>query len=105
MIEEFSLATAHLFQDALASQERLRYEVFVRQRGLAHSSFDNFEFDEFDTPATVYLVWRDEDRIGGGLPRRLRTVRPYRRASHWPHLVENRGLPSSDAIWEVTRVC
>jgi N-acyl-L-homoserine lactone synthetase len=105
MIEEFSLATAHLFQDALASQARLRYEVFVRQRGLAHSSFDNFEFDEFDTPAAVYLVWRDDDRIVRGLARLLRTDRPYMLAVHWPHLVENRELPSSDAIWEVTRVC
>ena len=105
MIEEFSLATAHLFQDALASQARLRYEVFVRQRGLAHSSFDNLEFDEFDTPAAVYLVWRDDDRIVRGLARLLRTDRPYMLASYWPHLVESRKLPCSDAVWEVTRVC
>jgi N-acyl-L-homoserine lactone synthetase len=105
MIEEFSLATAHLFQDALASQARLRYEVFVRQRGLAHSSFDNLEFDEFDTPAAVYLVWRDDERVVRGLARLLRTDRPYMLASYWPHLVENRVLPSSDAVWEVTRVC
>jgi acyl homoserine lactone synthase len=26
-------------------------------------------------------------------------------ASYWPHLVENGELPSSDAIWEVTRLC
>ena len=105
MIEEFSLATAHLFQDALASQARLRYEVFVRQRGLAHSSFDNLEFDEFDTPAAVYLVWRDDERIVRGLVRLLRTDRPYMLASYWPHLVEGRNLPSSGAIWEVTRLC
>jgi N-acyl-L-homoserine lactone synthetase len=105
MIEAFSLATAHLFQDALASQARLRYEVFVRQRGLAHSSFDNLEFDEFDTPSAVYLVWRDDQRIVRGLARLLRTDRPYMLASYWPHLVENGELPSSDAIWEVTRLC
>jgi acyl homoserine lactone synthase len=105
MIEEFSLATAHLFQDALASQARLRYEVFVRQRGLSHSCFDDLEFDEFDTPAAVYLVWRDDDRIVRGLARLLRTDRPYMLASYWPHLVESGKLPSTDAIWEVTRVC
>jgi acyl homoserine lactone synthase len=105
MIEAFSLSTAHLFQDALASQARLRYEVFVRQRGLAHSSFDNLEFDEFDTPAAVYLVWRDEDRIVRGLIRLLRTDRPYMLASYWPHLVDSRNLPSSGTVWEVTRVC
>jgi acyl homoserine lactone synthase len=105
MIEAFSLATAHLFQDALASQARLRYEVFVRQRGLAHAFFDNLEFDEFDTPSAVYLVWRDDARIVRGLARLLRTDRPYMLASYWPHLVESRQLPSSDTVWEVTRVC
>lgn len=105
MIEEFSLATAHFFQDALASQARLRYEVFVRQRGLAHSSFDSLEFDEFDTPAAVYLVWRDDERVVRGLARLLRTDRPYMLASYWPHLVESGVLPASDAVWEVTRVC
>jgi N-acyl-L-homoserine lactone synthetase len=105
MIEAFSLASAHFFQDALASQARLRHEVFVRQRGLDHSSFDNLEFDEFDTPSAVYLVWRDEERIVRGLARLLRTDRPYMLASYWPHLAETRELPCSDSIWEVTRVC
>ncbi len=105
MIEVFSLATAHFFQDALASQARLRHEVFVRQRGLAHSSFDNLEFDEFDTPSAVYLVWRDHERIVRGLARLLRTDRPYMLASYLPYLVESGDLPSSDAVWEVTRLC
>src|SRR4051794_32999158 len=105
MIEAFSLATAHLFQDALASQARLRYNVFVRQRGLAHSFFDSLEFDEFDTPSAVYLVWRDGERVVRGLARLLRTDRPYMLASYWPHLVESGDLPCSDAVWEITRLC
>jgi acyl homoserine lactone synthase len=105
LIEAFSLATAHLFQDALASQARLRYKVFVRQCGLAHSSFDNLEFDEFDTPSALYMVWRDDERVVRGLARLLRTDRPYMLASYWPHLVESGELPSSDAVWEITRVC
>src|SRR5436190_15688462 len=102
MIEAFSLATAHLYQDALAAQARLRYQVFVQQRGLAHSSFDSLEFDEFDTPSAVYLVWRDDDRVVRGLARLLRTDRPYMLASYWPYLVESRDLPATDTIWEVT---
>jgi N-acyl-L-homoserine lactone synthetase len=105
MIEVFTLATAHLFQDALSSQARLRYDVFVRQRRLGHSSFDNLEFDEFDTPAAFYLVWRDNERVVRGLARLLQTDRPYMLATYWPFLVENRKLPSSELVWEVTRVC
>lgn len=104
MIEMFSLATAHLFQDALASQARLRYRVFVVERELPHSHFNDLEFDEFDTPAAVYLVWRDEQRIVRGVVRLLRTDRPYMMKSYWPELARNE-LPSSDKIWEVTRVC
>jgi acyl homoserine lactone synthase len=105
MIEAFSIATAHFFQDALASQARLRYDVFVRRRGLDHSSWDGLEFDEFDTPAATYLVWRDNDRIVRGVARLLRTTRPYMLRSHWPYLVADGVLPSSIDVFEVTRVC
>jgi acyl homoserine lactone synthase len=105
MIEAFSLATAHLYQDALASQARLRYRVFVQQRGLPHSHYAGMEYDEFDTPSAVYLVWRDADRIVRGLVRLLRTDRPYMIKTYWPELVEGRPLPESPDIWEMTRVC
>ncbi len=105
MIEAFSVATAHFFQDALASQARLRYEVFVRRRGLDHSSWGGLEFDEFDTPAAIYLIWRDSERVVRGLARLLPTTRPYMLRSYWPHLVTDGVLPSSNGVYEVTRVC
>jgi acyl homoserine lactone synthase len=105
MIEGFSWATSHLFQDALASQARLRYRTFVERRGLPHASFDGMEYDEFDTPAAVYLVWRDRELVVRGLIRLLPTAEPYMLRSHWPYLVEDGGLPSSREVWEITRVC
>jgi acyl homoserine lactone synthase len=105
MIEAFSLATAHHFQDALASQARLRYDVFVRRRKLDHTSWGGLEFDEFDTPAATYLVWRDEQRAVRGLARLLRTTIPYMLRSYWPYLVDGGELPSAPGVFEVTRVC
>ncbi|SPP92872.1 Autoinducer synthetase family protein (fragment) [Bradyrhizobium vignae] len=105
MIEALSLATAHHFQDALSSQARLRHEVFVLRRGLSHSSYDGLEFDEFDTPAAKYLVWRDEHKVVRGLVRLLPTTLPYMLKSYWPHLVEGQDLPSTPGIVEITRVC
>jgi acyl homoserine lactone synthase len=105
MIEGFSLATAHLFQDALASQARLRHRTFVERRGLPHASFDGMEYDEFDTPAAVYLVWRDHELVVRGLIRLLPTTEPYMLRSHWPYLVQDGELPSSPEVWEITRVC
>ncbi|WP_375786921.1 acyl-homoserine-lactone synthase [Bradyrhizobium sp. Pha-3] len=105
MIEAFSIADAHHFQDALASQARLRYRCFVLRRGLEHSSYDGLEFDEFDTPAATYLVWRDDEKVVRGVARLLRTTFPYMLASYWPHLVDGHSLPRSARIFEVTRVC
>ncbi|MES5481556.1 acyl-homoserine-lactone synthase [Bradyrhizobium sp. INPA03-11B] len=104
MIEAFSLATAHLFQDAMASQARLRYRVFVEQRGLPHTHHDDLEFDEFDTPAAMYFVRRDHERVVRGLIRLLRTDRPYMLQNYWPELVRGT-LPAGTDVWEMTRVC
>ena len=105
MIEAFNLATAHLFQDALASQARLRFRVFVEQRGLPHSHYRGLEYDEFDTPSAIYLVWRDRDQVVRGLVRLLRTDRPYMLKSFWPWLVASGQLPQAADVWEMTRVC
>lgn len=105
MIEAFSISTAHLFQNAYAEQARLRHRVFVDQRKLPHNTFDGMEFDEFDTPAAVYLVWRDQDLVVRGVARLLRTTMPYMLKSYWPDLVECIQLPARDDVWEVTRVC
>jgi acyl homoserine lactone synthase len=105
MIEAFSLKTAHRFGDALASQARLRYRVFVEHHALDHKYYEGMEYDEFDTPAAVYLVWRDPHAIVRGLIRLVPTIVPYMLKTNWPYLCERRPLPVSPLIWESTRVC
>lgn len=105
MIEAISLKTAHHFGDALASQARLRYRVFVQDRALPHSSYDEMEYDEFDTPAAVYLVWRDPDLIVRGLIRVVPTSVPYMAEKYWSELFQLRKLPKSKEVWETSRVC
>jgi acyl homoserine lactone synthase len=79
--------------------------VFIRRRGLDHRSYDGLEFDEFDTPAAVYLVWRDGENVVRGLARLLRTTSPYMLQSYWPDLVTEGDLPNAPGVLEVTRVC
>lgn len=105
MIDAFSLSTAHLFGDALASQARLRYRVFVARRSLDHLHYRGLEYDEFDTPSAVYLVWRDDEQVVRGLARLLPTTRPYMVQQYWPFLFASGRPPVSSRIWEVTRVC
>jgi len=105
MIEAISFKYAHEFGDALASQASLRYRVFVLQRSLPHHFYDGMEYDEFDTPAAVYLVWRDPALIVRGVIRMIPTSVPYMLRSYWPHLCETQDPPVSDRVWEASRIC
>jgi len=105
MIDVVTLATAHLFGDALASQARLRYRMFVACRKIDHAHFDGMEYDRFDTPAAVYLLWRDADGEARCMTRLLRTTEPYMVKSFWPHLAAAGDLPASAEVWEGTRLC
>lgn len=105
MVDAFSLRTAHFFSDTLASQARLRYRVFVQQRGLEHPAYDGMEYDEFDTPGAMYFTWRDPQGIVRGMIRLLPTTLPYMLQTYWPHLVLDKPLPRSREVWEVTRLC
>jgi acyl homoserine lactone synthase len=104
MIEAFTLATAHHFGDALASQARLRYKMFVVYQGLPHNHYAGLEYDEFDTPAAVYFVWRDKTFTARGVARLLPASRPYMMQTYWPELADG-APPSSPDIWELTCVC
>jgi acyl homoserine lactone synthase len=105
MIEAFDIRTAHIFGDGMFQQARLRYDVFVKKRQLAHPYYDGLEYDQFDTPGAVYVIWRDEQRIVRGLVRLLPTTLPYMLETFWSYLVPEQTLPKSPKIWEVTRVC
>jgi acyl homoserine lactone synthase len=105
MIDVVTLANAHLFGDALASQARLRFRMFVACRNIEHAHFDGMEYDRFDTPAAVYLLWRDGDGLTRCMTRLLRTTEPYMVKSYWPHLAGENDLPSSPDVWEGTRLC
>ena len=105
MIEAFSFRNAHQFGDSLASQARLRYRVFVLDRSLPHHYYDGMEYDEFDTPAAVYLVWRDPKMIVRGLIRMIPTSVPYMLKSYWPFLCQTRDLPAAEDVWEASRIC
>ena len=105
MIEVVTWANAYRFGDALASQARLRYRMFIECRHIDHANFDGLEYDRFDNPAAVYLLYRDAEGEVRGMTRLLRTTRPYMLKTYWPFLVAGGALPESDEVWEGTRLC
>jgi acyl homoserine lactone synthase len=103
MIECFDFATAHHFGGALAEQFRLRHRVFVQRTSYDVPSWREMEYDQYDTPAATYLVWRDEDGTARGVSRLCPTDRPYMVKDVWPEMVTACPLPGSTSVWEGTR--
>jgi acyl homoserine lactone synthase len=103
MIDLVSVETAHYFQDALAALHRFRYRHFIERIGWDVPNVKGMEYDQFDTPGAVYLLWRDLALQVRGMVRLLPTTRPYMIESLWPHLAPPGGAPKCDRIWENTR--
>jgi len=102
-IDCFNMTTAYLFGDALASQFRLRKRVFIDRQNYAVPSWKGMEFDQFDTPATQYFVWRDEEGEARGVARLAPTSLKYMLEEIWPEKITGIDLPHSDRVWEATR--
>ncbi|GBQ31146.1 acyl-homoserine-lactone synthase [Gluconacetobacter sacchari] len=103
MIDLLTLETAHYMGTALRDQYRFRYKQFVMREKWDVPSYRGMEYDQFDTPAAAYLVWRDDEGSVRGLVRLLPTIRPYMTESLWPELIPDTGAPRSPDIWENTR--
>ena len=103
MIDAISLETAHLLGDALPSAHRLRHRIFIGRQKYAVPSHRGMEWDQFDTPAAVYMLWRDEAACVRAIARLIPTSQPYMIQQLWPELVRNGEMPCGDDVWEVTR--
>ncbi|GAA4479659.1 acyl-homoserine-lactone synthase [Gluconacetobacter asukensis] len=103
MIELLTLETAHYMGTALMEQYKFRYRQFVVREQWDVPNYNGMEYDQFDTPAAVYLVWRDERGAVRGLVRLLPTTQPYMIESLWPELIPDAGAPRCTAVWENTR--
>lgn len=104
MIDCVTIENAHLFDDALASQFRLRHKVFVERQHYNVPTWRGMEYDQYDTPATIYCIWRDDAGVARGVARIHPTDRPYMIKDLWPDMVTRMSLPSGSPVWEATRL-
>ncbi|MCP5363987.1 MAG: hypothetical protein H6905_01910 [Hyphomicrobiales bacterium] len=104
MIEAITFDTAHLLGDVLPSMLRLRHRVFVDRQRYQVPTFNRMEWNQFDTPAAVYLVWRDESAAVRAVARLVPTTFPYMIKEIWPELVEERELACRPDVWELSRL-
>jgi acyl homoserine lactone synthase len=104
MIDCVNLSTAHLFGDAVAAQHRLRHRVFIERQRWDLLSWEGMEFDQFDTPATTYFIWRNATGEALGVSRVAPTRLPYMLETLWPHMVTTEPLPRDPRVWEGSRI-
>lgn len=104
MLYAVNIENAHEFGDVLVQLHRLRYRQFKERQSYEVPVYKGMEYDQYDTPATVYLVDLDTDRRVRGCSRLNPTSRPYMLRDLWPTMVKV-PLPSSPYIWEGTRIC
>jgi N-acyl-L-homoserine lactone synthetase len=105
MISCISCENVHEFGMAFHSQFRLRYGGFVERQQYDVSVYDGMEFDRYDTPASRYLVYHTDEGRALGVSRLTPTVLSCMLRDLWPHLVEDKSLLQSEAVWEGTRYC
>jgi N-acyl-L-homoserine lactone synthetase len=100
-----SIENMHEYGDILPSMLKLRYKEFKERQSYDIPTFKGMEYDTYDTPATVYMVWRDNDNIVRGCSRMAPTDRAYMINDLWPDLVTKLPLPHQVDIWESSRFC
>lgn len=96
---------SHLYQHELNSMFRMRHRILVGERGwTAIERPDGLERDQFDHEAAIYLVTLDEDREATGCMRLIPTVARNLTAEVFPHLCNLEPMPSSEFIYDASRL-
>jgi len=82
---------------------RYRHRVFVEQLGWPLQAVGEFEYDEFDTDAAVYVANRDGQSQVNAVARLLPSTGPYLLEKVFPHLWGGQDLPQEPEVWELSR--
>ena len=105
-IEVVTQETNHRFRgNALAEQHRLRYRTIIERQHWDVPKIRDIEYDQYDNPATTYLIWRDRYGAARGVSRLCPTDRNFMLKDHFSHMVSYTEMPSSSFVVEGSRFC
>lgn len=106
MIEAVTLETNHKFYgNPIAAQHKLRYRSVIARQNWEVPTIRDLEYDNYDNPATTYLVYRDDKGDALGVCRLYPTDRPYMLQQVFSRFVSQITLPSTTSVWEASRFC
>jgi acyl homoserine lactone synthase len=69
MISCITCENIHLFGPAFHSQFRLRYRAFIERQDYNVRIYNGMEYDQYDTPASHYLVYHTGEGRALGVSR------------------------------------
>jgi N-acyl-L-homoserine lactone synthetase len=90
---------------AFCAQFRLRHKCFIERQTYRVRTYAKKEYDQYDTPAAVYLVYGDGTGAALGASRLTPTREGCMLADLWPEMVARRELLGAPNVWEGTRFC
>ena len=105
MISCISCENIHLFGPAFHSQFQLRYRAFIERQDYDVRIYNGMEYDQYDTPASHYLVYHTPDGRALGVSRLTPTTQGCMLKDLWPGMVEDKALLNAEQVWEGTRYC
>jgi len=104
MISCITYDNLHEFGNAFYSQFLLRHESFIERQSYDVRVYNGMEYDQYDTPASAYLVYHEGGRALG-TSRLTPTTHSCMLRDLWPELVLDKSLLDSPFVWEGTRYC
>lgn len=104
MFKAITRENAHLHANTIESMFQLRHDVFIDRLGWDLNGHEGQERDQFDNTDAVYLVLENDRRQVVASARMLPTTSPNLLGEVFPQLTHPLKPPSSEFIWEVTRV-
>ena len=93
------------FGGILRSQFCLRYKQFIERQSYDVKSYSGMEFDQYDTPASTYLVYHDENHKVLGVSRLTPTIQGCMLKEVFSGLALDESNLVNEKIWEGTRYC
>ena len=95
--------SSELSAGVMTELSRHRHKVFVEKLRWELTCTDDQELDQFDGPQARYVIGRNADNVIIASARLLPTTKPYLLSEVFPYVLHGQPVPSTPAIWELSR--
>ena len=96
----------HLFAgNLICGQHKLRYNSIIERQNWNVPEVNQMEYDQYDNPATTYLIAENKNKQVIGVTRLYPTTRPFMLKEVFSNLANYGEIPTGRRILEGSRFC